>query len=79
MSIYNEHNVKTKAVTMFLNIISLGNRRLGQRLNDNRDTINSKVLENVQRIGIHDYAEKVLKDRHGRRERGDLEYLIDEA
>jgi len=78
MSIYTEKDVKVKALTTFLNIVTAHNKSLGERLTRGRETIREKALFHIQQIGVHSYAESVLKDRLGHRERGDLLFLIEE-
>lgn len=78
VSVYTGHDVKTRAVTIFLTLISNGNKSLGDKLTKHREAIHEKALHHIQQIGIHEYADRVLKDRHSQRERGDLEFFIDE-
>ena len=61
MSVYAEHNVKTKAMSLFLNLIVANNKTLGSLLTEHRDTAYPVAIVHIQRIGIHDYAKLVLK------------------
>lgn len=78
MSVYAEHNVKTKALERFVGIVSANNKSLGEKLSRAQEAIREKALYHIQQIGVHAYAERVLGDRLGQRERGDLLFLIEE-
>lgn len=77
MSIYTEADVKERAVNNFIEMVIAGNKTLGNRLKRNRNCIYSRVVSYIQRIGVHEYAEEVLKRNSGYR--SELLYLIREG
>lgn len=60
MSIYNEYDVKSKAMTRFLEIVTTNNKSLGDRLTKRREAIYEKSIRNIQQIGVTEYARQIL-------------------
>ena len=56
-----EGDIKDRAITAFIKLVAANNQSLGKRLSDNRESIYWTVLGNIQRIGVHAYAERILK------------------
>lgn len=75
MSVYTDHDVKSRAFERFLDIIASRNKSLGERLIRGRNAIFSTAIANIQRIGVHAYAETVLGRRSELRE--ELEMAIE--
>lgn len=61
MSQYNEKDVKNIALDNFIHIVASANKGIGQNLAHNKQHIRTLALQNMQVIGVHAYADKVVK------------------
>lgn len=56
-----EADIKERAVTKLIKVIDLNNKTLGKIVSDNRAIIHPLAIANIQRIGITEYATRVLR------------------
>lgn len=77
MSSYTEHDVKDKAVDIFLGLVTEQRPKRGKLLTENKDTLRRLFLEYIQRIGIHAYTVLIVKPQS--KEYEELVGAIDEA
>lgn len=77
MSVYTEFDVRERAVNDFIEIVIANHKTLGQKLKRNRAYIYSRAVSYIQHLGIHKYAEEVLKRNSDYR--SELLYLIREG
>lgn len=61
-----EKDIKHHSFNKWLGIIKYNNKTLYSRLVKNQETIFDTVIENIQRIGVTDYAKAVLFDKNVR-------------
>lgn len=60
MPFYADAGVKELAVNDFIELVGKYNKSLGLRLKRYRKSIYREAITNIQSIGVHNYAERIL-------------------
>lgn len=75
----NERDIKVLSVAMFIERIKAKNKTLGKTLEDNQDKILLHLLSKIQKLGMTDYSDKLLKDRNSKKELKELMRIISDG